>query len=99
MHSSEHDSNLLWLMLISGQGQQHPFFFIAIINFPREFQLLFIRENLPKNVERRVSVCSRMCGCSYTSLSVTASSLECGKLLSHVLWDSCLVESWEVSAE
>ena len=75
-----------------GQGQQHPFFFIAIINFPREFQLLFIRENLPKNAERRVSVCSRMCGCSYTCLSVTTSSLECGKLLSHVLWDSCRIE-------
>lgn len=85
--------DLLWLMLISRPRPKTFFFFITTVNCPREFQLLLVRDNLSKNVERCGSVCLRMCGCSYTCLSVKLSNLEHDGLLSYVLCDSCLAES------
>lgn len=93
VRSSEHDSNLLWLMLISGPRPIAFVFFITTVDFPREVQLLLIRENLSKNVDSWVSVCLRMCGCSYTCVSVKLSNFEHGRNLSYVLCDFGLVES------
>lgn len=80
-HSSEPDSNLLWPMLILRPRPTASLFFITTVNFPREFQLLLIRENLPKNVDRCVSACLRVCGGSYTCFSVASSNLERGRIL------------------